>query len=190
MKKMFTMFMIWRSIPAILVYLSLSENIKNQIDMDMVRFLGTSGIYPLHQLLLYDHVFRKQFLIRILMESVFKFYLIRLTYIPLKSLEISAVTNQIGGGLKIYHGYSTIIFCHSMGENCTVYQNVTIGRGKERNGITVPVIGNNVTIYTGAIVIGGIHIGDNAVIGAGAVVVKDVPANTTVVGQPMRMIKH
>ena len=54
----------------------------------------------------------------------------------------------------------------------------------------MPVIGNNVTIYTGAIVVGGIHIGDNAVIGAGAVVVKDVPANTTVVGQPMRIIKH
>ena len=190
MKRMFTIFMIWRSLPAILLYLSLPGNIKNQIDMDMERFLEKNGVYSLHKLLLFNHVFRRQFMVRVLMESVYKFYLVRLTYKPLESLEISAVTNQIGGGLKILHGYSTIIFCHSMGENCTVYQNVTIGRGKECDGKSVPVIGNNVTIYTGAIVVGGIHIGDNAVIGAGAVVVKDVPANTTVVGQPMRIIKH
>ena len=52
------------------------------------------------------------------------------------------------------------------------------------------IIGNNVTIYSGAIVIGGIHIGDHAKIGAGAVVVNDVPPNATIVGQPMRVIEH
>ena len=46
------------------------------------------------------------------------------------------------------------------------------------------------TIYAGAIVIGGVHIGDNVKIGAGAVVVKDVPENTTVVGSTIRMIKQ
>ena len=120
MKRMFTIFMIWRSLPAILIYLSLPGNIKNQIDMDMERFLEKNGVYSLHKLLLFNHVFRRQFMVRVLMESVYKFYLVRLTYKPLESLEISAVTNQIGGGLKILHGYSTIIFCHSMGENCTV----------------------------------------------------------------------
>ena len=49
---------------------------------------------------------------------------------------------------------------------------------------------NNVRVATGAIVIGGIQIGDNATIGAGAVVVKDVPSNTTVVGNPARIIKQ
>ena len=77
-----------------------------------------------------------------------------------------------------------------MGENCTVYQNVTIGRGRKYGTTNLPTIGNNVTVYTGAIIVGGVHIGDNAVIGAGAVVVKDVPANTTVVSQPMRIIEH
>lgn len=190
MKRIFTIFMIWRSVPAILVYISLSGNIKNQIDMDMERLGEKNGVYSLHKLLLFNHVFRRQFMVRVLMESVYKFYIVRLTYKPLESLEISAVTNQIGGGLKILHGYSTIIFCHSMGENCTVYQNVTIGRGKVYEDTSVPVIGNNVTIYTGAIVVGGVHIGNNAVIGAGTVIAKDVPANTTVVGQPMRIIKH
>ena len=69
-----------------------------------------------------------------------------------------------------------------------MYQQVTIGRGKMINGNDIPIIGDNVTVYTGAIVVGGITIGDNAVIGAGAVVTKDVPANTTVVGAAPRYI--
>ena len=77
-----------------------------------------------------------------------------------------------------------------MGKNCSVYQNVTIGRGKKVNDIDVPIIGDNVTIFTGAIIIGGVHIGNNAKIGAGAVVVKDVPENATVVGQAARILKQ
>ena len=63
---------------------------------------------------------------------------------------------------------------------------VTVG---EVNGKR-PVIGNNVSIYTGAIVIGNITISNNAVIGAGSVVVKDVPENAVVVGNPAKIIKH
>lgn len=190
MKRILTIFMIWRSIPAILVYWSLTEDVKKQIDMDMGRLEKKKGVYTLHTLLLFNLTFRRIFMVRVLTKSVYKYYVVRLTYKPLESLEISAETNRIGGGLKIFHGYSTIIFCHSMGKNCTVYQNVTIGRGKMRDKTSTPVIGDNVTIYSGAIVVGGVHIGNNAVIGAGAVVVKDVPDNATVVSQPMRIIIH
>ena len=182
--------MIWRSIPAIIVYLLLKEEVRHCIDKDMERLGKKKGIYFLHELLLHNYVFRRQFMVRVLTESIYKYYFVRWTYNPLQSLEISAETNQIGGGLHIIHGYSTIICCHSMGENCTVYQNVTIGRGRKYGTTNLPTIGNNVTVYTGAIIVGGVHIGDNAVIGAGAVVVKDVPANTTVVSQPMRIIEH
>ena len=65
---------------------------------------------------------------------------------------------------------------------------MTIGRGKKIDNNNLPIIGNNVTVYAGAIIVGGIHIGDNVTIGAGAVVVKDVPDNTTVVGAPVRLI--
>ena len=51
-----------------------------------------------------------------------------------------------------------------------------------------PTIGNNVSIYTGAIIIGGITIGDNVKIGAGTVVVKDVPSNSVVVGSPAKIL--
>lgn len=56
-------------------------------------------------------------------------------------------------------------------------------------GINKPSIGNNVMITTNAIVIGNINIGDNAIIGAGAVVTKDVPPNAVVVGNPQRILK-
>lgn len=187
--RLLTALAVWRSIPVIAVYLTLSEKAKSLVQADLARMGKTCSLFGLHEALLNNAVFRRQFFVRIHSESVMKYRLVRWTYRPLDSLEISAVTNQIGGGLMVYHGYSTIIFCHSMGKNCTVYQNVTIGRGKMIDGIDVPIIGNNVTIYAGAIVIGGIHIGDNVKIGAGAVVVKDVPANSTVVGQAGRIIK-
>lgn len=180
--------MIWRSLPAILVYCSLTMKTRQQIDADLVRLSGKKGLIALHEAMLSNVVFRRQYFVRVHMESVIKYAFVRWTYRPLESLEISASTGQIGGGLLIYHGYSTIVFCHSMGENCTIYQNVTIGRGRCVNGIDVPIIGDHVTIYAGAIVIGGIRIGDRAVIGAGAVVTKDVPADAVIVGGPNRTL--
>lgn len=61
-----------------------------------------------------------------------------------------------------------------LGENCIIRQNVTLGQSNGR----YPIIGNNVEISVGAIVVGGITIGDGAVIGAGAIVLQDVPPNT------------
>jgi serine O-acetyltransferase len=74
-----------------------------------------------------------------------------------------------------------------LGRDCTIYQNVTIGVGNNKKE-DYPIIGNNVTIYAGAIVIGKVTVGDNAVIGAGCIVTKDVPENKIAVGSPMRII--
>lgn len=183
-------FFLTRSFPCFLIYWSLNADTKLLIQGDINRYGKKDTIFSLHELLLDNPVFRRLFYVRIITESVIKYRMARWCYRPLDSLEISSTTGLIGRGLMVMHGYSTIIFCHSMGKNCTVYQNVTIGRGKKINGIDVPIIGDNVTIYAGAIVIGGVHIGDNVKIGAGAVVVKDVPENTTVVGSTIRMIKQ
>lgn len=92
----------------------------------------------------------------------------------------------IKGMPEFPHGLQGIFISKfaEVGENCWIYQNVTIG---EVNG-KAPVIGDNCLIGAGAVVIGDIRVGNNVKIGAGAVVNKDVPDGCTVVPQPMRII--
>ena len=96
-------------------------------------------------------------------------------------------TNDIGPGLIIRHGLSTTIGAKSIGKDCMIYRHVSTSFSTDNEN---PVIGDNVTILSGAILIGGVKIGDNAVIGAGAVVVKDVPENCYVVGKPGYVIQN
>ncbi len=94
----------------------------------------------------------------------------------------------IGRGLFIDHGMGVVIGeTAQVGENVTMYQGVTLGgTGKER-GKRHPTIGDNVVIAAGASVLGPITVGENSKVGAGAVVVRDVPPNCTVVGVPGRL---
>lgn len=109
-------------------------------------------------------------------------------FVPhLSSLYFVTESSQIGKGLILHHAFSTIIFPESMGDNCQIWHNVTIGRAHNKG--RRPRIGNNVKICAGAVVIGDIEIGDNVVIGANAVVTKSIPANCVVCGNPARIIK-
>jgi serine O-acetyltransferase len=92
----------------------------------------------------------------------------------------------VGEGLFIQHGFSTIITADHIGKNCWINQQVTIGY----NGDKRPTILDNVTVNAGAKVIGGVTVGNNVIIGANCVVVKDVPDNCTVVGVPAKIIKR
>lgn len=94
-------------------------------------------------------------------------------------------TSQIGGGLYIQHGFATIITAESIGKNVWINQQVTIGY----NGDKAPIIGDNVVIYAGAKVVGGVRVGNNVTIGANAVVTKDIPDNSVVGGVPAKIIK-
>ena len=109
-------------------------------------------------------------------------YVLRFLFPPKKDLEIGG---EIGEGLVVYHGHGTVIAAHSIGKNLQIYQGVTIGRNPDATReINNPIIGDDVSIYTNAVVAGGITIGDNVSIGAGAVVMKDVPSNSVVYGNP------
>lgn len=96
---------------------------------------------------------------------------------------------DIGKNFKCgYGGIGVVIHNNTkIGDNCVVAQNVTIGRKfRDKN---VPVIGNDVYIGANSIVVGAIYIGNNVIIGAGSFVDKNIPDNTTVVGNPMRIIE-
>ena len=104
-----------------------------------------------------------------------------------RHLGFSIHPNSIGPGLSIPHAGTIVVTGNAViGDNCRIHTCVNIGnhRGK------APRIGNNVYIGPGAKIFGDITVGDNAVIGANAVVNKDVPPGVTVGGVPARIISH
>lgn len=98
---------------------------------------------------------------------------------------------KIGKGTTFgYGGMGVVVHSKAViGERCVVAQQVTIGGGNSRYP-GLPIIGNDVYIAKGAIVIGGITIGNNVTIGANAVVTKPVPANAVVAGVPARILRY
>ena len=96
----------------------------------------------------------------------------------------------IGKGFFIDHGDGVVIGETTViGDNVTIYQGVTLGGTGKETGKRHPTIGSGVTIGAGAKVLGPITIGDNSKVGAGSIVLKDVPPNCTVVGNPGRIVK-
>ncbi len=97
----------------------------------------------------------------------------------------------IGPGCFIDHGMGVVIGeTAELGENVTLYQGVVLGGTGKEKGKRHPTIGNNVVIATGAAVLGSFRVGDNAKIGAGSVVLSEVPPNSTVVGVPGRVVRQ
>lgn len=192
-KKIYLFLNMIRFLPHILMFLVSEEKhkIENDLEVWSGRFLGSIpiGIIQIIKsfvwLLTFKKEYRNVFSHRIRQEFPLLFHVCNLIAPRLDSLYIP--TSNIGGGLFIEHGFSTIIAAKKIGENCSVYQQVTIGYSNDNKA---PIIGKNVIIYPGAKVIGGITIGDNVVIGANAVVVKDVPDNCTVVGIPAYIVSR
>ncbi len=95
----------------------------------------------------------------------------------------------VGRRCFIDHGMGVVIGeTASLGDDCTLYHEVTLGGTSWKKGKRHPSLGNNVVVGAGAKVLGPIHIGDGARIGSNAVVVKDVPAASTAIGIPARVI--
>ena len=143
-------------------------------------------LYPgLHALLIYRvahalHVSGNRYLARLLSQ----------TARSLTGIEIHPGA-EIGKCLFIDHGSAVVIGETTIiGDNCTIYQGVTLGGTGKDVGKRHPTIGSNVMIGAGAKVLGPITVGDNSKIAAGAVVIKDVPPNSTAVGIPARIVNR
>lgn len=96
----------------------------------------------------------------------------------------------IGRGLFIDHGSGVVIGETTIiGDNCTIYQGVTLGGTGKETGKRHPTLGNNVMIGAGAKLLGNFTVGDNSKIAAGAVVLRDVPENCTAVGIPAKVVR-
>jgi len=166
----------------------LSRN-KNIIDEDIKRWSMYRKYVDLNnltksfvRLVIYNKPFRNTFYLRIGKHA----FLLKRIFPGLNSIELTDDTEQIGGGLLLVHGHMTILNGSvRIGKNCTILHGVTIGA--DDHG--VPKIGNNVYIGCNATIIGNVTVGDNVKIGACTLICKNVPDNTTVVGNPARIVK-
>lgn len=97
---------------------------------------------------------------------------------------------KIGKGLLIDHGSGVVIGeTAEIGDNCLIYQGVTLGGTGKECGKRHPTLGNNVMVGAGARILGPFKVGDNAKIASNAVVLEEVPANATAVGVPARIVR-
>lgn len=165
-----------------LVIFNLNKN-KSIIKADITRSMEILNVkYSIPGGLIYLLSFQKPF------RNLFYYRIGDLKYIlnlfcpQLTSLVIQ--TPIIGEGFFIWHGISTTIGAKSIGKNCTINQQVTIG-----NNDGYPTILDNVRIHAGAIIVGDITIGNNVTIGANTTVYKDVPENCTVFNESSRVLK-
>ncbi|WP_378173662.1 serine O-acetyltransferase [Aquimarina sp. SS2-1] len=172
-------------LPHVIVY-QMSKN-KEDIDKDIERWATAKGakggkVSLLLNFLTNSPDFRTLFYFRNrgIVSSLLNIYCRKEKYFRID------MSTKLGGGVLTGHPYSTILNADFIGENLYVNHLVTVGEVDGKR----PIIGDNVSIYTGAIIIGDIKIGNNCSIGAGAVVVKDIPDNCVVVGNPARIIKQ
>lgn len=124
-------------------------------------------------------------------KGSFFFSVFRIVSILFNSFEIP-YTSKIGEGLSIPHAEGIFINKSCIiGKNATILQGVTLGGNiyKEKNSRRTPLIGDNVLIGAGAKILGPVTIGDNSMIGANAVVVKNIPPNSVAVGIPAKVVK-
>jgi serine O-acetyltransferase len=172
-------------IPHLIVFILYQDKLRAEVSgwTNHFNLKTTSPFGNFLKLIIQSKEFRSVFYYRIGKKaSILKWYAPGITNLY--------IMGEIADPLIIIHGHSTYIHPQSIGSNCRIWQNVTIGKKEQGRDKLQPVIGNDVNICAGAIVLGNIRIGNNVTIGAGAIVIKDIPNNCIVAGNPARIIKQ
>ena len=178
----------WLYLPHFLIYAFMN---KKKINADIDRYASTYSIrlnhffwlvFLIHQ----NWAFRTLFYYRIgpVWSMLIGWWRPKDRYFDI------SFTSDIEGGAYFAHPRSTGINANHIGKNFSARQLTTLGNKRDGDNANRPWIGDNVTLGTNVTIIGAIHIGNNVTIGAGSVVVKDVPDNAVVVGNPARIIKY
>lgn len=179
----------------LLFYYKRSKN-KNLINSDIELWVTKKNIKiqgqvkSLVYLLRFEVVFRNLFYFRIpQIPNILKNILCHPSpYLTINTNYKGAINDIEGGGLFFIHPFGTIITAKSIGKNCIFRQLTTIGSKSTDKVLDLPTIGNNVDFGCNVNCIGKIKIGNNVIVGAGAVIVKDIPDFAIVAGNPAKII--
>jgi serine O-acetyltransferase len=177
-----------RALPAVLLVEAAPDRTKIDRDIDRwVEVLGVPTTWSRRQQLVHLLTSYPEFRNLLSYRLRGRHLLMRgIAFTLLKPIDtLSFDVNEIGGGLFVQHGFATIVSAHSIGEDCWINQQVTVGHVYDRGR---PIIEDRVTIAAGAAIVGPITIGHDATIGANTTVVKDVAPHSVVVGAAPRVI--
>lgn len=177
----------WMFIPHVIVY---TFKNRRMINSDMRRWQHNINIkLPNYLLLIYllhhDWGFRTLFYYRIgpIASLLIGWWRPKDRYVDI------SFTTPIGEGAYLVHPRAVGIGASHIGKNFTCRQLTTIGNKRDGQNENRPWIGDNVTLGTNVSIIGPVHVGNNVIIGAGSVVIKDIPDNSVAVGNPAKVIK-
>ena len=176
----------WKCVIPDILYCLSKKDTKILISEDVEHYMKwhSEWVSPnfficFNTLLIYEKPFRSVFFYR-----MGKGFMAKITAFFLPPPQAVEIGGSIDGGLMVSHNFS-VVSPKTAGKNLRIGPGVVIGR----NGEYYPVIGDNVYIASNATVIGHVHIGNNVIIGAGAVVTADVPDNCVCVGNPAHLLK-
>lgn len=174
-------------LPHLILYNFIDEKCKKDIREDIKEMNKRYGFQrSLAYYLIFYKPYRNLFYYRVGGIWAFALNFVLPEY---KSFYIRCSDGFGGGAFVLNHPYGTIINAKEIGRNFTICQLTTIGNKEHGHNNLIPTIGDNVSLGANVTIIGDIKIGNNVIVGAGSVVVKNVPNNCVVAGNPAKIIR-